>query len=119
MDINLKDPKTNDWLHFGEVKMSDQVFTYTKQWEWDQYIRIIPWDGWDEIKFKIESDRLAATVDNEKTSNNEKTSDGNKTSRTVITAVPKTWPSGSLIWIIVATLAIFGGYIYIKKRADI
>jgi hypothetical protein len=31
MDINLKDPKTNDWLHFGEVKMSDQVFTYTKQ----------------------------------------------------------------------------------------
>jgi hypothetical protein len=37
----------------------------------------------------------------------------------VIAATPKTWPSGSLIWIIVATLAIFGGYIYIKKRADI
>jgi hypothetical protein len=37
----------------------------------------------------------------------------------VIAATPKTWPSGRLIWIIVATLAIFGGYIYIKKRADI
>jgi hypothetical protein len=24
-----------------------------------------------------------------------------------------------LIWIILATLAIFGGYIYIRKRADI
>jgi hypothetical protein len=33
MDVNLKDPKTNDWLHFGEVKMSDQTFVYTKQWE--------------------------------------------------------------------------------------
>jgi hypothetical protein len=32
MDINLKDPSTNDWLHFGEVKVSDEAFTYTKQW---------------------------------------------------------------------------------------
>ena len=39
--------------------------------------------------------------------------------RTVIPAVPKTWPSGTLIWIILATLTIFGGYIYIRKRADI
>ena len=39
--------------------------------------------------------------------------------RTVIPAVPKTGPSGNLIWIILATLAIFGGYIYIRKRADI
>jgi hypothetical protein len=37
----------------------------------------------------------------------------------VIPVVPKTWPAGSIIWIIIAALAIFGGYIYIKKRADI
>lgn len=39
--------------------------------------------------------------------------------RTVIPAVPQTGPSISRVWIILATLAIFGGYIYIKKRADI
>lgn len=39
--------------------------------------------------------------------------------RTVISAVPKTGPSWSLVWVIIATLAIFGWYIYIKKRADI
>ena len=117
MDINLKDPKTNEWLHFGEVKMSDQVFTYTKQWEWDQNVRIIPWDWWDQMKFTIASDWSYSMVDNEVDETNEKNED--KPTRTVIEAVPKTGPSGSLIWIIVATLAIFGGYIYIKKRADI
>ena len=117
MDINLKDPKTNDRLHFGEVKMSDQVFTYTKQWEWDQNIRIIPWDGWDQIRFTISSDWETVTVDDQ-TSEEKEQKEDNPT-RTVIEAVPKTGPSGSLIWIIVATLAIFGGYIYIKKRADI
>ena len=45
--------------------------------------------------------------------------DNQNVTRTVITAVPKTGPSGNLVWIILATLAIFGGYIYIKKRADI
>ncbi len=45
--------------------------------------------------------------------------DNQNVTRTVISAVPKTWPSGNLVWIILATLAIFGGYIYIKKRADI
>ena len=39
--------------------------------------------------------------------------------RTVIPAVPKTGPSGNIVWIIIATLVVFGGYIYIKKRADI
>lgn len=52
---------------------------------------------------------------NDTTSNNDKTT----ITRTVIPAVPKTGPSGNLIWIILATLVIFGGYIYIKKRADI
>ena len=45
--------------------------------------------------------------------------DNQNVTRTVISAVPKTWPSGNLVWIILATLAIFGGYIYIRKRADI
>jgi len=53
--------------------------------------------------------------------NDNETSTENKSeiTRTVITAVPKTGPSINIIWIILATLAIFGGYIYIKKRADI
>ena len=45
--------------------------------------------------------------------------DNQNVTRTVISAVPKTGPSGSLIWVILATLVIFGGYIYVKKRADI
>ena len=114
MDVNLKDPKTNDRLHFGEVKMSDQVFTYTKQWEWDQNVRIIPWDGWNQIRFTIPAG-WTSQISN---SQNNKENDS-KPTRTVISAVPKTWPSFSLIWIALATLAIFGGYIYIKKRADI
>ena len=118
MDINLKDPKTNDWLHFGEVEMSDQVFTYTKQWEWDQEIWIIPWDGWDDVKFTVSDGKTDWTVNTAATNT---TSSNNKATltRTVIPVVPKTWPSGSIIWIILAALAIFGGYIYIKKRADI
>lgn len=115
VDINLQDPKTNDWLHFWEVKMSDQTFTYTKQWDWEQKIRMIPWDGWDEIRFNIGWKNSSSANTNEDSSNWEKS----EVTRTVISAVPKTWPNGSLIWIIIATLAIFGGYIYIRKRADI
>lgn len=115
VDINLQDPKTNDWLHFGEVKISDQSFTYTKQWDWEQKISMIPWDGWDEILFNIEWKKSSSTAVKKDSSNWEKS----EVTRTVISAVPKTGPSGSLIWIILATLAIFGGYIYIRKRADI
>jgi len=115
VDINLQDPQTNDWLHFGEVKISDQTFTYTKQWDWDQKIRIIPWDGWDEIKFVIKWKNPASAVTNKKAPNWGQP----EVTRTVIPVVPKTGSSGSLIWIILATLAIFGGYIYIRKRADI
>ncbi len=115
VDINLQDPKTNDWLHFWEVKMSDQTFTYTKQWDWEQKIRMIPWDGWDEIRFNIGWKNSSSANTDEDSSNWEKS----EVTRTVISAVPKTWPNGSLIWIIIATLAIFGGYIYIRKRADI
>ena len=103
IDINLQDPKTNDWLHFGTVEIEDQVFTYTKQWDWDQNIWMIPGDWWDEVKFTIQ---WTTTINPNAT-------------RTVIQAAPKTWPDGNIIWIILATIAIFGGYIYIKKRADI
>lgn len=118
VDINLQDPYTNDWLHFGEVKISDQTFTYTKQWDWDQKIWMIPWDGWDEIKFSIKWDKSPSTTADKVKKESSKWEEAGVT-RTVITAVPKTWPSGSLIWIVLATLAIFGGYIYIRKRADI
>ena len=90
--------------------MSDETFVYTKQWEWDQKIWMIPGDGWEEIRFTIEWDSTAApaaaTV--EPTAN-----------RTVIPAVPKTGPDGNIIWIIIAAFVVFGWYIYIKKRADI
>ena len=103
IDINLQNPQTNDWLHFGTAKISDQVFTYTKQRDWDQKIRMIPDDGWDEVHITIQWT----------------TTPNPNANRTVIPVVPKTGPSGNVIWIIIATLVIFGGYIYIKKRADI
>lgn len=124
VDIALQDPKTKDWLHFWEVKMSDQTFTYPKQWDWDQKVRMIPWDGWDIIEFTIASDKPAGTAEvktadlDKETAKNAPAED-NSATRTVIPVVPKTWPSGTLIGIILAALAIFGGYIYIKKRADI
>lgn len=68
---------------------------------------------WNETEYTLPSEHSAAT-------DNQSTQKDNPTiTRTVITAVPKTGPSFSLIWISLATLAIFGGYIYIKKRADI
>lgn len=103
VDINVRSPSTNDWLLLGTTKISDQSFTYKRQWDWEQKIRLIPDDWGDEIQFTIPANWSTKSVAN----------------RTVISAVPKTWPSFSLIWIIVATLVIFGGYIYIKKRADI
>ena len=86
--------------------MSDQVFVYPKQREWEQKIWMIPGDGWDEVTFTIEWETSETIISPTAT-------------RTVIPAVPKTWPSGNIIWIIIATFVIFGGYIYIKKRADI
>lgn len=115
MDINLQDPETKDWLHFGEVKMSDQTFTYTKQWDWDQNVRMIPWDGWDQIRFTIESSKSSSATTKTDTPKEEQTT----ATRTVIPATPKTGPSWNIIWIILATLAIFGWYIYIKRKADI
>lgn len=110
IDINVQNPTTQDRLHFGTVKMSDETFVYTKQWEWDQKIWMIPGDGWEEIRFTIEWESTAAPAEAtvEPTAN-----------RTVIPAVPKTGPDGNIIWIIIAAFVVFGWYIYIKKRADI
>ena len=103
VDINVQNPDTNERLNFGTANISDQMFVYTKQRNWDQKIWMSPDDWWDEVYINIQwVTTLAANVN-----------------RTVIPAVPKTWPSGNIVWIILATIAIFGGYIYIKKRADI
>lgn len=100
VDINLLNPNTQEWLHFGTVKISDEMFTFSRQWSWEQSVWLIPDDGWDEIKFRVPSPEAATT-------------------RTVIPAVPRTGPSGNTIAIILATLTIFGWYIFIKRKADI
>ena len=100
VDISVRNPDVNDWLLLGTAKISDQSFTYTKQWNWEQKILLVPDDWGDSIQFTISAGWSTR-------------------SRTVISAVPRTWPSFSLVWVILATLVIFGGYIYIKKRADI
>ena len=115
MDINLQDPETNNWLHFWTVKFDKESFTYTKQWEWDQKVWLIPWDGWNDIKFTIPSNSSSIENTNKKISEK----NGTKATRTVIAAVPKTWPSSNIVWIILATFVIFGWYIYIRKKADI
>jgi len=100
--------------------MSDQTFTYTKQWDGAQHIQIVPGDGWDVITFTIPKGSLhAAEIVNEQWTEEVKTTAPETPTRTVIPVVPKTGPSVSIIWIILMALAIFGGYIYIKKRADI
>ena len=114
IDINVQNPATNDWLHFGTVDISEWYFRYTKQRDWDQSIWMIPGDGWDEVKFVVKADGQISENENLDT-----TPTSEDAVRTVIPVAPKTWPSEHLIGIIIATLVIFGWYIYIKKRADI
>ena len=110
VDINVKDPKTNDWLHFGEVEISKQVFTYTKQREWTQEIQLVPGDGWDVQCLNCSSSASTAQQDAPKEA---------AVTRTVIPAVPKTGPSGREVWVTLAIIAVLGGYIYIKRKADL
>jgi len=119
MDINLKNPATNDWLHFAEVKVSDESFTYTKQREWDQEFQIVLSDWSTPREYLISSEKGLVEVTNGSVSNENNEWNWSNATRTVIPAVPKTGPSVGLVWIILATLAIFGGYIYIKRKADI
>ena len=99
MDISLQNPDTQEWLNFDTIAMSDEYYTYTKQRPGDQNIRLIPEDWWEEVKLTVPSSETVA--------------------RTVITATPKTGPSGHTIAIIIATSAIFWWYIFLKKNADI
>ena len=108
IDINVFNPTSQERLRFGTAKISDQVFAYTKQRDWEQKIWMIPNDWWDEVKIVIP---WTNTVDDNATIS--------ATTRTVIPAVPKTGPSINVIWIIIATFVIFGWYIYIKRKADI
>ncbi len=122
VDINLQNPNTKDWLHFWTTKISDQVFTYTKQWDWDQNIWIIPGDWWDQYYLCVSPTGTPCDAANNNTQSETTITENTEAwtvNRTVIPVVPKTWPDGTLIGIILATLVIFGGYIYIKKRADI
>ncbi len=102
VDIRAQNPENDERLQFGTAKISDQTFTYTKQWDGDQKIWMAPDDGWEDIQFTIQWTTIPTTV-----------------TRTVIPVVPKAWPSGKAVVIVLITLVIFGGYIYIKKRADI
>ena len=69
--------------------------------------------NWDNNDYTISDSHYAGY------NNKSDTEDKRGITRTVIPVVPKTGPNGNLIWIIIATFVIFGGYIYIKKRADI
>lgn len=109
LDISIQDPKSGEWIHIWTVNIKDQEFSYMREWKITQKILLTP-DNWgDSVQMNI-------WVNNE---NKSKTKNSETITRTVITAVPKTGPSVNLVWIIVATFAIFGGYIYIKKRAAI
>ncbi len=128
LSIDVADPQTNSWIHKGEIKMSDQEFEFKKQWNWDQKIRMYRWDKDDEIyQFTIKDGKTNWAVNREDMENpnskawatETKAAEDTTANRTVIPVVPKTGPSGTLVWIILAALAIFGGYIYIRKKADI
>ena len=126
--IAIQNPNTNEWIHAGDAKMSDEIFEYKKTWDWDWRIWMTPGDGWDEQCLCITSAGApcnatcgAKTTGTAKAGNTTKIDNPTEwtVNRTVIPVVPKTGPTGSIIWIIIAALAIFGGYIYIRKRADI
>ena len=109
VDISVWDSNSGKWIRIWTVNIKDQEFSYMREWKITQKILLAP-DNWGE------SVQMSIWVDNEKKS---KTKSSETITRTVITAVPETGPSVSLVWIIIATFAIFGWYIYIKKRAAI
>ena len=109
LDISVRDSSSSDWAHIWTANIKDQKFTYIREWKVTQKVLLAP-DNWgDSVQMNIWADN----------GNTKKTKNSETITRTVITAVPETWPRWNLVWIIVATLAIFGGYIYIKKRAVI
>lgn len=115
INIKIQNPETKDEIEFGPIKISDQAFTYTNQRDWNQEIQIIPDDWWNKINFTITSDSDSKSI----ISNEYLEESRPRITRTVIPVVPRTGPSMNMIWCIIASLVIFCGYIYIKKRADI
>jgi len=115
VDINLQDPETKSRFNFWSAEISDQVFTYTKQWDGDQNIWLVP-SYWDEQHLCVSSSGMPCDVSYD---DNHGTATERSVTRTVIPVTPKTWPSVSIIGIVLATLLVFGWYIYIKKKADI
>lgn len=109
VDINLFNPNSQEWMHYWTVDLSKEYFSYTMQRSWDQSVWMIPDNGWDDVKFVIKSEN--ENLDTAPVSED--------AVRTVIPVAPKTWPSENLIGIIIATLVIFGWYIFIKKQADL
>lgn len=110
VDINVFNTDLQTWINLWTVSISDQHYIYTKQWDWDQQIWLIPDDGWDGVQFTI-------ALDNSGHGSAAYTSED--VVRTVIPVTPKTWPSWHLIWIVIATFVVFGGYIFIKKQASL
>ena len=109
VDISVQDPDYGTWTNIWTVDIKNQQFSFIRDWDSAQKILLSP-DNWgDSVQMNI-------WMDNE---NKNKTKNSETITRTVITAVPETWPSVSLVWVIVASFMIFGGYIYIKKRAAI
>ena len=109
VDVSVRNSDFGAWTHIWTVDIKDQQFSYMREWNIAQKIMLAP-DNWgDSVQINVWVDEW----------NSKKTQNSETITRTVITAVPNTWPRGNLVWIIVATLVIFGGYVYIKKRADI
>ncbi len=109
VDVSVRNSDLGVWTHIWTVDIKDQEFSYMREWNITQKVMLAPDNWWDNVQLSIWIDG----------GNLNKTKNSETITRTVITAVPETWPRGNLIWIIVATLLIFGGYIYIKKRAVI
>ena len=109
VDVSIQDSDTQERIHIWTVDIRDQEFSYIRQGQAEQKILLEPDNWWDSVQVSIWANNWSKT--------NSKNSE--PITRMVISSVPKTWPSGSLIWIIIATFMIFGGYIYIKKRAAI
>ena len=95
------------WFSFAAPTILDTSYSI----EPDNTIQV---DWWDDANLVVAWGDVE-DVENDEIENVNKPT----VTRTVIPAVPQTGPNRNVVWIIIATLVVFGGYIYIKKRADI
>lgn len=112
VDITVQNPVTNDTLHLDTVDASSEFFSFPVFGEWNHNITLTPDNWWEIVNLNVYYWQNAQ--ENQNTQEQEK-----HEIRNVIPATPKTWPSGNIIWIIIASLIIFGGYIFIKKQASL